>query len=115
MTYIYGQGSLWVTGHDADFHCAYSSLQCHYVRVALDIVRDGSTLPVLALDHGNMIAQAVARAYPTAAPTVASVDPRAEFASIPFVDGMGSRCLVQSWLPPMSHAVGATITSGVDP
>src|SRR6266700_1745099 len=29
-------GGLWATGHDADFHCSQQSLQCHYLRIAVD-------------------------------------------------------------------------------
>src|SRR5215212_6407758 len=53
-------GTLLVTGHDSDHHCAGANTgnpgQCHYVKVAVDFVRSGApdpTKPVLVLDNGN--------------------------------------------------------------
>src|SRR2546423_14492773 len=43
-------GSIWLTGHDADFHCNGGDPQCHYVKTAVDFVMNGSTLPLLVLD-----------------------------------------------------------------
>jgi hypothetical protein len=46
-------GNLWLTGHDADKHCAKYGEQCHHVGVALDFARTGApdpTRPLLFLD-----------------------------------------------------------------
>jgi murein DD-endopeptidase MepM/ murein hydrolase activator NlpD len=84
-TNLPGFGYLWVTGHDADFHCANQTpiphAQCHYLKVALNFVMRGSPLPILALDHGHQVETAVAKAFSglpsgVVAPTVTRVDPR---------------------------------------
>lgn len=50
-------GNLWLTGHDADFHCDGSGgSQCHYFGIAVNFIRQGAptkTLPVLVLDSGT--------------------------------------------------------------
>jgi hypothetical protein len=43
-------GNIWLTGHDADFHCNDGDPQCHYVKTAVDFVMNGSRLPLLVLD-----------------------------------------------------------------
>jgi hypothetical protein len=57
MTPAARAGNLWLTGHDADFHCDGSGgSQCHYFGVAANFVRQGApnkTLPVLVLDSGT--------------------------------------------------------------
>ncbi len=89
--FILGHSALWVTGHDADFHCSYDSQQCHYLKTAVDFVRNGSTLPVLALDHRAEVASALTNAYPSgSAPVVRVVDPRDGFANLPLVAADGS-------------------------
>jgi hypothetical protein len=53
-------GRMIESGHDADFHCARQSLQCHFVRVALSYVRNGApdpTKPVLVLDRLDLDAR----------------------------------------------------------
>jgi hypothetical protein len=84
-----GGGALWLTGHDADFHCT-GLAQCHYLKVALDFVRNGSLLPVLALDHGSEVQTAIRNAYGVTAPTVQTVDPRAAFATTPLTSSAGA-------------------------
>jgi hypothetical protein len=83
-------GNLWLTGHDADFHCTFQSFQCNYLKVAINFVRGGSTKPVLVLDHRGEVATAVAKAYPGSAPPLTVVDPRAGFAGVALQDGSGS-------------------------
>jgi len=85
-------GNLWVTGHDADFHCSQQFLQCNYFQVAVNFVTKASTLPVLALDHGNEVATAISNAFGISAPPVVTVDPRSStFASLPLVGSNGVR------------------------
>jgi hypothetical protein len=44
------------TGHDMDFHCSNgSSDECNYLKIVTDKVRNGSALPILALDHGTQV------------------------------------------------------------
>lgn len=82
-------GNLWITGHDADYHCAIESNQCNYLQVAVNFVTNGSTLPVLALDHGTLVSQAINNAYGGNGPTVITIDPRTQFAGLPLVDSNG--------------------------
>src|SRR5690242_4604115 len=68
---IYGPGgNIWVTGHDTDYHCAVELNSCHYLQIALTYVMNGSSLPVLALDHGSEVATAISNAFPSNAPSV---------------------------------------------
>jgi hypothetical protein len=83
-------GKLWVTGHDPDFHCTFEALQCHYLQVAVNFVTNGSTLPVLALDHGNEVATAINSAFGGSGPSVTTVDPRTGFAGLPLVSSSGT-------------------------
>lgn len=52
-------GNLWLTGHDADFHCDGSGgAQCNYFGIAANFVRQlapTKTLPVLVLDSGTEV------------------------------------------------------------
>lgn len=83
-------GNFVATGHDMDFHCAnYDSNECAYLTILLDKVRNGSPLPVLALDQGLEIDTALGyMGY--AAGQVVTVDPTAaSFSTTPFVDGAG--------------------------
>lgn len=82
-------GNIWVTGHDADYHCAIENASCHYLQVALTFVSNGSTLPVLALDHGTLVSQAISSAFGSSAPIVDTVDPRTGFGSLPLIDSNG--------------------------
>jgi len=84
-------GNMWATGHDADFHCASGDAgACHYLQVATTFVVNGSTLPILALDHGTEVATAIGAAFGSSAPTVNTVDPRTGFASLPLVSSSGT-------------------------
>jgi hypothetical protein len=83
-------GKLWATGHDADFHCSQGDPgACHYLKVAVNFVMNGSTLPILALDHGTEVQTAINNAFTTNAPKLKTVDPRTAFASLPLVDSGG--------------------------
>jgi len=84
-------GALWATGHDADLHCASTNggNQCHYFQIAVTFVRNGSTLPILALDHRTEVATAISNAFGSSAPTVTTVDPRTGFAALPLVNSTG--------------------------
>jgi hypothetical protein len=91
-----GAGQLWITGHDADFHCFDTSGgdQCDYFRVAVEFVVNDSTLPILALDHGEQIETAVSNAFGDDAPEVRrlrTLDPRTEFAGHPLVSNGNPR------------------------
>ncbi len=47
-------GNFIATGHDMDYHCsAGQSPECSYLKIAVDKVRNGSSLPILALDQGG--------------------------------------------------------------
>ena len=87
-------GALWVTGHDVDYHCSNSNpttgAGCHYLQVAVNFVRNGSRLPILALDHGSEVAAAISDAFGSSAPLVTTVDPRTGFASLPLVSLNGT-------------------------
>ncbi len=49
-------GNFVATGHDMDFHCASgTSESCDYLKIVVDQVRAGSTLPILALDEGTQV------------------------------------------------------------
>lgn len=83
-------GNLWVTGHDPDYHCTFQGLQCNYLKVAVNFVTNGSTLPILALDHGSEVATAVSDAFGGSGPVVNTVDPRTGFSSLPLVSSGGT-------------------------
>lgn len=44
------------TGHDMDLHCSGGNIdECNYLKIVTDKVRNGSALPILALDHGTEV------------------------------------------------------------
>ncbi|HEY3410168.1 MAG TPA: hypothetical protein VGK53_18515, partial [Propionicimonas sp.] len=44
------------TGHDLDWHCNYGDAnECAYLKLAVDKVRNGSSLPVLSIDDGSAL------------------------------------------------------------
>ena len=48
------------TGHDMDFHCSGGDTdECAYLKILVDKVRNGSTLPILALDQGTELPSAL--------------------------------------------------------
>jgi hypothetical protein len=53
-------GNLWLTGHDADLHCAFGA-QCNHFGIAIDFARLAAPnpgLPLLFLDSGTQLATA---------------------------------------------------------
>jgi hypothetical protein len=49
-------GNVWLTGHDADYHCGLEGRQCNHFGVALNFARLGApdkTRPLLFLDRGS--------------------------------------------------------------
>ena len=65
-------GNIWLTGHDADFHCAGGS-QCNHFGIALDFGRQDApdkTKPLLFLDSGGELASAAGNAVARAKNTV---------------------------------------------
>lgn len=54
-------GRIVLTGHDNDLHCTFSGPgnPCGAVGVATNWVRNGSTLPVLAIDNGSQLPNAL--------------------------------------------------------
>ncbi len=82
-------GNLWITGHDPDYHCTFQALQCHYLQVAVNFVMNGSTLPILALDHGTEVKRAINKAFGIRAPLIQTINPRKGFASVQLVDSNG--------------------------
>jgi len=80
------------TGHDMDFHCAFGSTdECEYLKIVVDKVRAGSTLPILAIDQGTEVKTALETAGYTGAGEIVTVDPTeaTTFAATTFVDGAG--------------------------
>lgn len=91
-------GNIWLTGHDADFHCA-GGQQCNHFGIALDFARQGAAnkaLPLLFLDSGGELASAAGQALATAKNSVEGagnafnfvvLDPTSGgFASLSFAD-----------------------------
>ncbi|MBI2528005.1 MAG: hypothetical protein HYY95_24565 [Candidatus Rokubacteria bacterium] len=65
-------GNIWLTGHDADFHCAFGA-QCNHFGIALDFARQDApdkTKPLLFLDSGGEVASAAGSAGARARNTV---------------------------------------------
>ncbi len=65
-------GNIWLTGHDADFHCS-GGFQCNHMGIAADFARQGApnkTLPILVLDSGGEVVSALSQAAATARNTV---------------------------------------------
>ncbi len=61
------------TGHDMDLHCSGGDTnECAYLKILVDKVRNGSTLPILALDQGTELSSALAAIGET---PVTAVDP----------------------------------------
>lgn len=61
-----GGANFVATGHDMDFHCAEaggseSTQECAYLKIVLTKVRNGSTKPILAFDHGSEVKDAIAK------------------------------------------------------
>ncbi len=80
------------TGHDMDFHCAEGTTsECNYFKIVVDKVRNGSSLPILALDQGTEVATALVNAGYSSADVV-TVDPSnaTVFNATPFTDGAGN-------------------------
>ena len=77
------------TGHDMDFHCSGGDTdECAYLKIVTDKVRNGSTLPILALDQGTELPTALTAAGES---PVTTVDPSnaTVFNATAFVDGTG--------------------------
>jgi hypothetical protein len=80
------------TGHDMDYHCDTGTTEeCEYLKIVVDKVRAGSTLPILAIDQGSEVKGALEAAGYTGAGEIATVDPTeaSTFAATPFLDGTG--------------------------
>lgn len=60
------------TGHDLDFHCTYDPVECSYLKIVVDKVRNGSALPVLSIDDGSTLTASLSRAGVT---NVVAVNP----------------------------------------
>ena len=55
-------GNFFGTGHDMDFHCTFGSAdECAYFKIVVDKARNGSTLPILALDQGSQVPTALSK------------------------------------------------------
>ncbi|MCW3027434.1 MAG: hypothetical protein JWN81_645, partial [Solirubrobacterales bacterium] len=69
-------GNFVATGHDMDFHCASGTPEeCQYLKIVVDKLRNGSSLPILALDQGTEVGTALAAAGFTGTGEVVTVDP----------------------------------------
>jgi hypothetical protein len=80
------------TGHDMDYHCATGTPEeCEYLKIVVDKVRAGSSLPILALDQGSEVPDALAITGYTGAGEVVTVNPAdaTAFNATAFVDGAG--------------------------
>ncbi len=80
------------TGHDMDYHCsAGTTPECEYLTIVVNKVRNGSTLPILAIDQGSELPDALADAGFTGAGEVVTVDPAeaSTFNATAFVDSSG--------------------------
>ncbi len=78
------------TGHDMDFHCATGTPEeCEYLKIVLDKVRSGSTLPILAIDQGTELPNALSDAGFKGSGEVVTVNPTdtETFNAMAFVDG----------------------------
>ena len=86
-----GGGNFIATGHDMDLHCYYGQTpECSYLKIAVDKVRNGSALPILALDQGVELSGALRNAG-YASTSVVTVNPTAaSFATTPFVTSAGA-------------------------
>jgi hypothetical protein len=81
------------TGHDMDFHCSSGEApECAYLRLVVNLVRNGSHLPILALDQGTELPTALADAGFTGAGEVVTVNPAeaSAFNATAFVNGAGA-------------------------
>jgi hypothetical protein len=80
------------TGHDMDYHCAEGTPEeCQYLKIVVDKVRAGSTLPILAIDQGTELPNALNDAGYAAAGEVVTVSPTevAAFNATAFVGAGG--------------------------
>jgi hypothetical protein len=80
------------TGHDMDYHCSTGTTsECEYFKIVVDKVRGGSTLPILAIDHGTEVKQALLDSGYAEA-EIATVDPNeaTAFSATAFTDGSGN-------------------------
>lgn len=102
-------GNIWLTGHDADFHCR-GGAQCNHFGIAVDFARQDApdpTKPILVLDRSDLdvvaaLGQAVAKARNTVEgagnpfPYVV-MDPRgADFAAEPLLVSSYSAIVIAS-------------------
>jgi hypothetical protein len=80
-----------LTGHDFDYHCGFGdSNECAYFKLMLDLVRNGSTLPVLALDEGSEVSYTVSAAYGSTS-FLDVVNPTSSaWTTLPLVDAHGA-------------------------
>ncbi|MDE3075387.1 MAG: hypothetical protein KGJ86_08150, partial [Chloroflexota bacterium] len=61
---------------------------CHYLATAVSFVRNGSSLPLLVLDPGSEVGEALAEAGISA--TTAVISPRSAFANLPLLSSSGA-------------------------
>lgn len=101
-------GNIWLTGHDADFHCAFGA-QCNHFGIALDFARQDApdkTKPLLFLDSGTELGSAAGSAVAKARNTVEGagvafpfvvMDPTdAGFAALPLTTASFSAIVIAS-------------------
>jgi hypothetical protein len=89
--YAASGGNFVATGHDMDLHCAFGTTdECAYFKIVVDQVRNGSTLPILAIDQGTEVQSGLLAAGYSPA-SIVTVDPTSSaFATTAFVDGSGN-------------------------
>jgi hypothetical protein len=93
----YASGANFIaTGHDMDFHCSVAGAEeieqeCKYFKIVVEKVRNGSTLPILALDQGRELPTALENIGFTKAGEVVTVNPAnaKELEETAFVNGSG--------------------------
>jgi hypothetical protein len=83
-------GNFVATGHDIDYHCSRGNTdECAYLKIVVDKVRNGSTLPILALDQGTQVSSALTSAGYAGVVTVDPSDATA-LAATHFVNADGT-------------------------
>lgn len=89
-SYATSGGNFVATGHDMDYHCSGGETEeCAYLKILVDKVRAGSTLPILAIDQGSEVANALSNAGYKGSGEVVTVSPleATKFNEKLFVDG----------------------------
>lgn len=76
------------TGHDMDYHCGYNTTsECEYFKIVVNQARGSSTLPILAIDNGSEVKNALLNAgYAESEIQVVNPNEEPAFKEAAFVD-----------------------------